>query len=86
MYKELKAELKVLAKEIRELKSQRKSHPFGYVPGLDNKRYIVRHKHIAYCLLRGKSYEEIEGKCHQEPNMDYVERIKEAHCETICAD
>ena len=86
MYKELKAELKTLSKEITTLKSQRKSSPNGYVSGLDNKRYIARHKHIAYCLLRGREYEQIERTCYEEPDMSYVERIMEAHNETVCAE
>ena len=58
--KKLKQELKQLAVEIRELKSQRKSSKYGFVDGLYYKRYYARHKHIAYCLLRGVPYEKIE--------------------------
>lgn len=86
MYLKLKEELKTLAKEIKKLKSERKSHSNGYVLGLLEKRHSARHKHVAYCMLRGKLYQEIEQKCHEAPDMDYIERIKEAHHEVVCVD
>ena len=38
-----------------------------------------RHRHIAYCLLRGREYEEIERKCRDDnkPNFKYIEELKE---------
>lgn len=89
--KQLKSELKDLAVEIRSLKSTRKSVPNGYVHGLARAQYIFRHKHIAYCILRGKSYEQVELKVREgnEPNkklvIDYVEQYKEVVNETVCA-
>lgn len=43
--------------------------------------YEFRHKHIAYCMLRGKSYEVIEPKVRQgnEPNMRYVQSLIEEY-------
>ena len=63
----LKAELKVLAVEIRELKKTRKSCQFGYVSGLSSKQNEFRIKHIARCLLRGRTLEQIEPKL-KDPN------------------
>ncbi len=76
--KELKLELKSLAVEIRGLKATRKSHDYGYVPGLWRSKYEARHKHIAYCMLRGRTYEQVENSCRETPNMKYVEEIMEA--------
>jgi hypothetical protein len=81
---ELKSELKELAEEIRFLKSQRKSHKFGSVPGLFGKRYDARHKHIAYSMLRGRKYEETEQKCHEAPDMEVVKAIVESYNEALC--
>ena len=62
----LKAELKVLALEIRTLKSKRKELR-GYVPGLATAQDQFRIKHIARCMLRGRKLEEIEPKL-RDPN------------------
>lgn len=51
----LKAELKVLAHQIKSLKPQRKQLANGYVPGLAATQHEFRYKHIAYCLLRGRT-------------------------------
>lgn len=64
----LKAELKVLATEIRTLKSKRKELK-GYVPGLGHAQNEFRIKHIARCMLRGRTLEQIEPKL-RDPN-DY---------------
>lgn len=65
----LKAELKVLASEIRTLKSKRKEMR-GYVPGLSSAQDQFRIKHIARCLLRGRTLEQIEPKL-RDPNSYY---------------
>ena len=83
-YLKLKQRLKDLAVDIRKMKASRKQHEFGYVPGLDSARWEARHLHIAYCMLRGRKYEEIEPRCHEEPNMTRVEKIMEAHREAVC--
>lgn len=62
----LKAELKVLATEIRTLKSKRKEMR-GYVPGLSSAQDQFRIKHIARCMLRGRTLEQIEPKL-RDPN------------------
>lgn len=62
----MKAELKVLATEIRTLKSKRKELK-GYVPGLGQAQYLFRANHIAYCMLRGRTLEQIEPKL-RDPN------------------
>lgn len=75
---ELKQHIKGLAKEIKEKKGLRKESEYGYVYGLDRLRYEARHHHIAYCLLRGRSMEEIESKTREDnaPNASYIDEIK----------
>ena len=76
----MKQELKDIAEQIKSLKLQRKPLK-GFVPGLSNAQYKYRHLHIAYCLLRGRSYEEIEGKVREgnEPNWRYIDELKALH-------
>ena len=61
---EVKKQIKDIHKEInqkiRDLKSQRKSHSNGYVPGLSELQIEIRHRHISYCLMRGTSIDKIE--------------------------
>jgi hypothetical protein len=70
----LKAELKVLAVEIRQLKSTRKQCKNGYVSGLENKQKEFRIKHIVRCILRGRTIEEIEPtlKDPNDPRHSYI--------------
>lgn len=76
----MKQELKTLASEIRHLKTQRKPLR-GFVPGLLQAQYKYRHLHIAYCLLRGREYSQIEGKVAEgnEPNWRYIDELKTLH-------
>jgi hypothetical protein len=59
-----KEELKALAKEIRELKRWKKGKPPNESCKNDGplwgKRLKYRTEHIAYCLVRGRTYEQIE--------------------------
>jgi hypothetical protein len=72
--KALKSELKVHASTIRELKAKRKESKYGYVSGLSREQEHYRFKHIAYCLLRGRTIEEIENKLRdpKDPNHKWV--------------
>ena len=81
--KELKVELKDLAKRIRSNKVmvkeyQRITNGRDGINGvlLRQMQYDFRHGHIAYCLYRGKNIKQIENKNkeHNEPNMSYVNR------------
>ncbi len=75
---ELKQQIKTLVTEIKEKKQLRKESKYGYVDGLDRLRYEVRHHHISYCLLRGRSMEEIESKTliGNRPHASYIDEIK----------
>ena len=56
---------------------------YGYVIERDIKKakYEFRHQHIAYCLARGRSYEQIESKVREnnEPNQDYIRELLEKY-------
>lgn len=73
----MKADLKLLAKEIRSLKSKRKELK-GYVPGLENAQFQFRAGHIAYCMLRGRTLEQIEPKLRDPNSWTHARVRKEA--------
>lgn len=83
-YPRLKAELKELAKEIKEFKHMR-DHWWDYPQDQGEYQWAVqsrarefRHKHIAYCLLNGTPYELIEQpRENNKPDMIYVQMVME---------
>ena len=84
-YPELKADLKELAKEIKKQKWLRDrwhdtdKQQWVFQLKVVQLAYEFRHKHIAYCMLRGRKYEEIENYCHEAPDFDRIDRIKLEH-------
>lgn len=83
-----KQELKELAAKIRELKSQRKTSPYGYVSGLFSAQYEYRNKHIVYCLAHGTPYERIEqperaDNINLENLMNQAEKLVEERDEAL---
>lgn len=72
----MKAELKVLAIEIRTFKSKRKELK-GYVPGLGSAQWKFRTNHIAYCMIRGKTIEQIEPKVRNPGSYEHKALMKE---------
>jgi hypothetical protein len=93
-YQALKDELKILAKDLRLWKSRRKQGKRdGYslwdIEGqVAWRKHDARHKHIAYCELRGRERHEIEvPRDDNFPNENLIEEIKREHAEeTLCAD
>lgn len=93
---ELKLELKGLAIKIRNLKRDTKKYQrenFGNHGTigmmLHNIQWEYRHKHIAYCLLRGRTMEQIEKKTREgnEPDQSHIKLLLEKYNEeTICVD
>lgn len=93
-YPELKDQLKKLAKEIREWKNNRKQDrrfelkmcQWEVQEQVSWRKDEFRHKHIAYCMLRGRKYEQIENYCRISPNFDRIDEIMEKYeSQTICA-
>lgn len=82
-YPELKKDLKNLAQELKKWKSSRKLNKRLQLKmplwEIESKIYRLkvefRHKHIAYCMLRGRSYEQIESYCRVSPDFNRVECI-----------
>lgn len=78
----LKEELKSDAAKIREnnLEIKRLQKNGEYAGNLQFSRISLkknfRHKHIAYCMLRGRTYEQIESKCGEKNKPDF-DKIKE---------
>ena len=81
---EVKEMLKSEAKELHDAKFEIKNGMRnGKVVGriqcaLATMKHHWRHKHIAYCLLRGRSIEEIESHCAEDNLRDdlLVEKYK----------
>ena len=84
-YPKLKAELKELAKEIRQFKLRRDHHwdypqcQGEYQWAVQSRAREFRHKHIAYCMLRGRKYEEIERYCREAPDFKRIDSIRATH-------
>ena len=94
--KALKAELKSLAKSIRATKHEinenlknNTGNAYKFQWELPTLRNNFRHKHIAYCLLRGRTMEQIEPKTNNAPDEKLIKEIMDAHTnkatETLCA-
>lgn len=102
-YANFKNELKVQASKIRSdratLKEAQRSFKecWRLQSDLLNMQSRFRHEHIAYCLLRGRTYEQIENKVApgNEPDMDRVKDIMDrqlivcvpeaSDAETVCS-
>lgn len=85
-YPELKSELKQLAKEIKELKYKRDHwYDFGndqswFMFDAFKKGREFRHKHIAYCMLNGTEYHNIEQpREDNKPDMVHVQLLMERY-------
>jgi hypothetical protein len=96
--KELKQRLKELALSIRQTKHMYKDCQRGKVKWADYYEFCktqpggdYRHMHIAYCLLRGKKYEQVENKVKEgnEPNWALIEVIMNQYREVdpiLCSE
>ena len=86
---ELKKELKTLATEIRKTRTEYKdrqrngtySEWVTALRRLKKLQWEFRHKHIAYCLLRGTLYEDIEKTVgdDNQPNWSIIEGVKNVY-------
>ena len=67
--RELKAEFKELERNKKDSYSKRRE--------VQKAKYEFRHEHIAYCMVRGKTYKQIERSVREnnEPNEDYIEQL-----------
>jgi hypothetical protein len=89
----LKAYLKAQADVIRTTRNEYKDYQRdnggcggGYTVTLAKLVHDYRHKHIAYCLLRGTPYESIEKPREgNEPDMALIQEIRNAYTTYVCA-
>lgn len=89
----LKSYLKNTALEIRSARikfkdHQRKNRGYGgeHEDDLKFLRCDYRHKHIAYSLLRGRKYEEIEKPAtDNSPNWDIIKEIQNEYAQDVPA-
>ena len=85
--KELKLEanaLRVLKQDMKFAQSNRK--PAGHLQSnVHTARVNIRHRHLAYCLLRGKSRKQCERIVRKgnEPNMDLVNSIMSKYMDHV---
>lgn len=76
----LKIKIKSLAAEARIIRKEEKK-TFGTLRNelhdhrVKDVRWVARHAHIAYGLIRGRAYERMEQKAKHEPNWKEVERL-----------
>lgn len=83
--KTIKENLKTDANTIKKIKNDMKNgmrkgkYVWREQGDLLRMQHDFRYHHIAYCMLRGREYHEIENKVkpNNEINMDRVERIIE---------
>jgi len=91
---EIKSEIKTLAQELRLQKrifkaSQRKNKSYSEqmkeLQLKESKKYEFRHRHIARCLLRGRTYLEIEHKVrdYNEPSDTEVNKYLKEYCKKL---
>jgi ABC-type phosphate transport system auxiliary subunit len=88
----LKLHIKETAIRIRKTRFQHKEAQRANLMRVANKllrelhglQYEYRHHHIAYCELRGRTREEIEGKVRDDnhPNETYINNILDAYAWT----
>jgi len=87
----MKKELKDLADTIRNGKSGRKpkfrtNSNYKDWNNLEYNRYHFRHKHIVYCMIRGRTMDQIEQPARNNlPNKNYIEKLIVSYNETICS-
>jgi len=83
--KEYAANIKVASVFYKECQRGNKTWEEYYALCSGHKRFPTsyRHMHIAYCLLRGRKYEQIESKVKDgnEPKWDTVNAIVEQYRE-----
>lgn len=85
--KGLASQLRELKNELRQFYIDRRTMKWPDVEkkykgrhiktDIQKAKYEFRHQHIAYCLARGRSYEQIESKVREnnEPNQKYIEQL-----------
>lgn len=84
-FKTLKAELKIEASDLHNIKAEtKKTQRENGSASACTLQYTIlkmkrdyRHRHIAYSLMKGRTYEQIEPKCaeNNKPDHELIQRI-----------
>lgn len=86
--KYLKDQITIIRSTKKELKDHQKKHAGwdgDYFSILKKLSHDYRHHHIAYSMLKGKTYEVIERpNTRIAPDMDLVKEIRDAYAEDVC--
>jgi hypothetical protein len=89
--KDLKAELKAMAAQIKENRPKFRQGQSEISKKISTKSvwdlygefpmpsYTFRHKHIVYCLLRGRTREQIENPTRNKPNEPLIKKLLEEY-------
>lgn len=85
--RELKRELRQYYDDINSMKwpdvekKYKGRYSYDIERDIKKAKYEFRHQHIAYCLARGRSYEQVEQKVREnnEPNQDYIGKLLETY-------
>lgn len=87
----VKKKQKELAKNIRKLKLERKQDNrngrslWSIESELYENKYEYRHRHVAYCTVRGRERHEIEQPhSGNEPNERYINELLAEYEQTVC--
>lgn len=83
----LKSELKSIVEKIKtakisliEYQRQNGGYDGGFYFTLYKLKYEYRHKHITYCLMKGRSYDVIERPAeNNKPDMQYIKELMDIY-------
>lgn len=84
--KEQAALIRETKKELKECQRENSGRDGGLYSTLKKLSWDYRHHHIAYSMMRGKSYEFIEKPREEnKPNMAFIQEIRNAYtAEDVC--
>jgi hypothetical protein len=71
--------------ELKKYQKENRGYDGGFYKAISDLSHDYRHKHIAYCLLRGTPYESIEKpRQGNEPDMALIQEIQNAYTSHVC--
>lgn len=70
--------------ELKTFQKQNNGYDNGFFKTIKNISTNYRYYHIAYSLLKGKNYDQIEKPAeNNKPDMSFIEEIKNAYTENV---
>jgi hypothetical protein len=84
--KEQTALIRATKTELKHFQRENGGYDGGFFKKIRHLSINYRHHHIAYSLLKGKTYDQIEKPAiDNKPDMSFIEEIKDAYTENVCA-